>query len=103
MTLSLPLLLRALVQYVESAVAANADPTLDPPTLGEGLAIVSLMTILSLLDTTLKAHAMYWGKLVGVGLRNITMRLIYTRTYTLSPRTSADGSSAGSSGERCEL
>lgn len=62
-SLSGPILLKFLIMFVEEA----QDPNSPSPPLSRGVLICFLMLVGQAFDSTLKAHSMYWGKLVGIG------------------------------------
>ena len=62
-SLSGPFLLKQLIVFVEDT---QDEESPDPPIL-KGVWICVLMLVGQGFDSTLKAHSMYWGKLVGIG------------------------------------
>ncbi|GMI10781.1 hypothetical protein TrVE_jg12891 [Triparma verrucosa] len=83
LALSGPVLLKYLIEFVDK----SHDPDTAPP-VTDGILLCVFMFLAQVLDSTIRAHSMYWGKLVGIGLRNVTILALYNRTFTVPPYTS---------------
>ena len=82
-----PFVVNRLIDFLDS------DGPNDTHALLDGLIWVGILALTQLTNAIVRAHSMYWVKLVGISIRSIIMKAIFDKTTRLGPSARASESS----------
>lgn len=84
-------MLRYLINFAVKAYAAQHNPRLPAPNLGEGFGLVIAITVMQCLQSLATNHFMYRGMMIGGEARGVLISLIFNKAMKLSGRAKAGG------------